>query len=114
VTRVPRTQPLTCVVRERPAVLVEDEPALLPGLDLSSHLDQEAPARLIGDGQLEAGVRAVSGRLDVAVEIEVVLPHGEVASQPRLRRERERREGWRDGGMEGWRESSRDAPEGQM
>lgn len=40
---------LTCVVRQRPAVTVEDEPALLPCLDLSSHLDEEAATRFLRD-----------------------------------------------------------------
>lgn len=71
---------LTCVIGERPAVLVEDEPALLPGLYLAPHLDEEAPAGFIGDGQMEAGVWVVSSCLDVAVEIKVVLPHWEVAA----------------------------------
>lgn len=72
---------LTCVVRQRPAVAVEDEPALLPRLDLSSHLDEEAAARLLRDGDVVAGLDVVSGRLDVATQVEVVLPHGQVAGQ---------------------------------
>lgn len=72
---------LTCVVRERPAVPVEDEPALLPRLDLSSHLDEEAAARLLHDGDVVAGLDVVSGRLDVAAQVKVVLPHGQVAGQ---------------------------------
>lgn len=71
---------LTCVIGERPAVVVKDEPTLLPGLYLSAHFDQEASAGFIGDGQVEAGVRAVSSRLDVAVEVKVVFPHWEVAA----------------------------------
>lgn len=71
---------LTCVIGERPAVVVKDEPTLLPGLYLSAHFDEEAPAGFVGDGQVEAGVRAVSSRLDVAVEIKVVFPHWEVAA----------------------------------
>lgn len=72
---------LTCVVGERPAIMVEDKPTFLPGLDLSAHLDQKTSAGFVSDGQMEAGVRVVSGCLDVAVKIEVVLPYGEVACQ---------------------------------
>lgn len=71
----------TCVVGQRSAVLVKDEPAFFPGLDLPAHLDQKAPAGFIGDGQMEAGIWVVSGRLDVAVKVKVVLPHWEVAAQ---------------------------------
>lgn len=60
--------------------MVKDEPTLLPGLYLSAHFDEETSAGFIGDGQVEAGVRAVSSRLDVAVEIKVVFPHWEVAA----------------------------------
>lgn len=82
-----RAHSLTCVVGERPAVVVEDEPALLPGLYLAAHFDEEAPTGFVSDGQVEAGVRAVPGRLDVAAEIKVVFPHREVAAkQPRLRK----------------------------
>lgn len=72
--------PLTCVIGEGPAVMVKDEPALLPRLDLATHLDEEAPTGFISDGQMEAGVWVVSGRLDVAVEIDVVFPRWEVAA----------------------------------
>lgn len=71
---------LTCVIGERPAVVVEDEPALLPCLYLAAHLDEEAPTGFISDGQVEAGVWVVSSRLHVAVEIKVVFPHWEVAA----------------------------------
>lgn len=71
----------TCVVGECSAILVKDEPAFLPGLDLPAHLDQKAPAGFISDGQVEAGVWVVSGRLDVAVKVKVVLPHREVAAE---------------------------------
>lgn len=71
---------LTCVIGERPAVMVEDKPALLPGLYLASHLDEEAPTGFISDCQMEAGAWVVSSRLDVAVEIKVILPHWEVAA----------------------------------
>lgn len=72
---------LTCVVRQCPTVTVEDEPALLPRLDLSSHLDEEAAARLLRDGDVVAGLDVVSSRLDVATQVEVVLPHRKVAGQ---------------------------------
>lgn len=72
---------LTCVVGQRPAVAVKDEPALLPRLDLSSHLDEEAAARLLRNGDVVAGIDVVSGRLDVTSQVEVVLPHRQVASQ---------------------------------
>lgn len=75
-----RADGLTCVIGERPAVVVKDEPALLPGLYLAAHFDEEASAGFIGDGQMETGVRAVSSRLDVAAEIKVVFPHWEVAA----------------------------------
>lgn len=71
----------TCVVRQRPAVLVKDKPAFFPRLDLPSHFDQEASAGFIGDGQMKAGVRVVSSCLDVAVEVEVVFSHRKVATQ---------------------------------
>lgn len=61
--------------------MVKDEPALLPGLYLPAHFDQEAPAGFVSDGQVEAGVWAVSGRLDVSVEVKVVFPDWEVAAQ---------------------------------
>lgn len=72
---------LTCVVRQCPAVTVEDEPALFPRLDLSSHLDEETTARLLRDGDVVAGLDVVSGRLDVATQVKVVLPHRQVAGQ---------------------------------
>lgn len=72
---------LTCVVRQRPAVTVEDEPALLPRLDLSSHLDEEPAARLLHDGDVVARLDVVPGRLDVSAQVEVVLPHRQVAGQ---------------------------------
>lgn len=83
----------TCVVGECPAILVKDEPAFLPGLDLPAHLDEKAPAGFVGDGQMEAGVGAVSRRLDVAVKVEVVLPHREVAAQHAGLRQGERGSG---------------------
>lgn len=72
---------LTCVVRQRPAVTVKDEPALLPRLDLSSHLDEEAATRFLRDGDVVASLDVVSGGFDVATQVEVVLPHRQVASQ---------------------------------
>lgn len=72
---------LTCIVGERPAILVEDEPALLPGLDLATHFDQEASAGFISDGQMEAGIWVVTGCLNMAVKIKVVFSYREVASQ---------------------------------
>lgn len=75
----------TCVIRQRPAVLVKDKPAFFPRLDLPSHLDQETSTGFIGDGQMKAGVRAVSSCLDVAVEVEIVFSYRKVATQqPRL------------------------------
>ena len=71
----------TCIVGQGPSVLVEHEPALLPGFDLAAHLDQEAPAGLIGDGEVEAGVWVMPRLLDVAVEVKVVFPHREVPRQ---------------------------------
>lgn len=80
------TEVPTCVICERPPILVEDKPAFLPRLDLPAHLDQESSARFVGDGQVEAGVWVVSGCLDVAMKVKVIFSHGEVASQPRLQR----------------------------
>lgn len=71
----------TCVVGECSAILVKDEPAFLPGLDLPTHLDKKAPAGFIGDGQMEAGVWVVTSCLYVAVKVKVVPPHWEVAAQ---------------------------------
>lgn len=76
-----RTEVQTCVIRQRPAVLVKDKPALFPRLDLPSHLDQEPSAGFIGDGQMKAGVRVVSSCLDVAVEVEIVFSYRKVATQ---------------------------------
>lgn len=72
---------LTCKVCERPAILVEDKPAFLPGLYLAAHFDQEASTGFVSDGQMEAGVWVVSCGLDVAMQIKVVLSHREVARQ---------------------------------
>ena len=71
----------TDVVGEGPLEAVEHEPALLPGLDLAAHLDQVAAAGLLRERQVEAGVGAVAGRLDVRAQVEVVLAHGQVAGQ---------------------------------
>lgn len=82
---------LTCVVGQGPAVAVEDEPALLPGLDLAAHLDEEAAAGLLHDGHVVARLDAVAGRLDMPSQIKVILPHRQVAGQrPRLRKQRSR------------------------
>lgn len=78
----------TCVVGQRAPVAVKDEPAFLPRLDFAPHLDQVASARLLRDGQVEARVGAVARRLDVRPQVEVVLPHRQVARErPRLRTE---------------------------
>lgn len=74
-------RPFTCVVGERASVAVENEPAFLPSLDLSSHFDQVAAAGLLRDGQVVARVRAVARRLDVSPQVEVILPHGQVSGQ---------------------------------
>lgn len=57
---------LTCIIRECTSVSVKDEPALLPGFDLASHLNQVASACLFRDGQVEACVCAVARRLNVS------------------------------------------------
>lgn len=72
---------LTCIVGERAPVAVKHKPAFLPRLDFAPHLDQVAPARLLRDGQVEARVGAVARRLDVRPQVEVVLPHRQVARQ---------------------------------
>lgn len=71
----------TCVVGQSASVAVKDEPALLPRFDFAAHLDQVAAARLLRDGQVEARVRAVSRRLDVSPQVEVVLSHWQVPRQ---------------------------------
>lgn len=76
---------LTCIIRERSSILVKDKPAFLPRLDLPTHFDQESSAGFIGDGQVETGVRVVSGYLDVAMKVKIIFSHREVTSQqPRL------------------------------
>lgn len=70
---------LTDVVGQRPLEAVEDEPALLPGLDLPSHLDQVALAHLLRDDDVVAGVDAVARRLHVRAQVELLLPDGQVA-----------------------------------
>lgn len=72
---------LTCVVGECPAILVEDKPAFLPGLDLATHLDQETSTGFISDGQMEAGIWVVSSCLNMAMKTKVIFPYWEVASQ---------------------------------
>lgn len=71
----------TCVVGECASVAVKDEPAFLPGFDLASHLDQVASAGLFRDGQVEARVQVVAGRLDVSPQVEIVLSHRQVPSK---------------------------------
>lgn len=81
------TEAPTCIICERPPILVEDKPAFLPRLDLPTHFDQESSAGFVGDGQVEAGVWVVSGCFDVAMKVKVIFSHGEVASQqPRLQK----------------------------
>lgn len=71
----------TCIVGQCASVAVKDKPALLPGFDFASHLDQVASAGLFRDGQVEACVRAVACRLNVRAQVKVVLSHWQVPSQ---------------------------------
>lgn len=77
----PEEEGLTCIICERPAILVKHKPAFLPRLDFASHFDQESSTGFISDGQVEAGIRVVSSCLDMAMKIKVVFPYREVASQ---------------------------------
>lgn len=70
---------LTDVVGEGAFEAVEDEPALLPGLDLAPHLDQVAFAHLLAEDELVAGVHAVARPLHVGAQVQLLLPDGEVA-----------------------------------
>lgn len=72
---------ITSIIRQRPAVAVEDEPALLPGFDFSTHFDQEAPAGLLSDGQVKTSLGMVTCGLDVTPQVKVVLPYGQVTCQ---------------------------------
>lgn len=76
-----RSVQFTCIVGERASVAVENEPPLLPGLDLSSHFDQVATAGLLRDGQVVARVCAVARRLNVSPQVKVVLSHRQVPGQ---------------------------------
>lgn len=71
----------TCIVGECASVAVENEPPLLPGLDLPSHFDQVAAAGLLRDGQVVARVCAVARRLNVSPQVKVVLSHRQVPGQ---------------------------------
>lgn len=66
---------LTCIVAQGPAVTVEDKPALLPGFDFAAHLNEEAPAGFLCDGDVVTSLRVVAGRVYVATEVKVVLPY---------------------------------------
>ena len=70
---------LTNIVGEVPLEAVEDEPALLPRLDLAAHLHQVAFAHLLGEDDEGAGVHAVVGRLHVDPQVKLLLPVGQVA-----------------------------------
>ena len=72
---------ITCIIGQSSSVSVKHKPAFLPGLDLAAHLDQEAPAGLGSDGQVEAGTGTVSCCLDVAMQVEIILPQGQVTCQ---------------------------------
>lgn len=50
----------TGVVGKRPFKAIKDEPALLPGFDLPSHLDKIALAHLFGENHVVARVHAVT------------------------------------------------------
>lgn len=76
----PETEVCTCVVRQGPAILVKDKPALFPRLDLPSHFDEESSTGFVSDGQVKAGVWVVSSCLDVAVEVKVVFSYRKVAT----------------------------------
>lgn len=71
----------TCIVGERASVAVKDKPAFLPGFDFASHFDQVTTAGLFRDGQVEARVSAVAGRLNVSSQVKVVLSHRQVPRQ---------------------------------
>lgn len=70
---------LTDIVGEGPFEAVEDEPALLPGLYLSPHLDQVAFAHLVCQDDVVAGVHIMARRLHVTAQVKLLLPDGQVA-----------------------------------
>lgn len=78
---------LTNVVGEVPLQAVEDEPALLPRLDLAAHLHQVALAHLLRQDDVRAGVHAVARRLHVGAQVKLLLAVGQIARHgPGLRR----------------------------
>ncbi|KAF3855002.1 hypothetical protein F7725_023057 [Dissostichus mawsoni] len=71
---------LTDIVGEGPLEAIEDESALLPGLqDLPPHLHQVALAHLLGEDEVVAGLHAVARRLHLGAQVELLLPDGQVA-----------------------------------
>lgn len=72
---------LTHIVGEGALHAVKDKPALLPRLDLPTHLDQVALAHLLCQDDVVAGVNVVARGLDVQPQVEILLADGEVPCQ---------------------------------
>ena len=70
---------LTDIVGEGSLEAVEDEPALLPRLDLAAHLHQVALAHLLSEDDVVASVHAVARRLHMRAQVKLLLADGEVA-----------------------------------
>lgn len=66
---------ITCIVAQGPAVTVEDKPALLPGFDFAAHLNEEAPAGFLCDGDVVTNLCVVASRVDVATKVKVVFSY---------------------------------------
>lgn len=72
---------LTHVVGEGVPQAVKDKPALLPGPDFASHLDQVAFAQLLREDDVAAGVHAVAGGFDVQAQVKVLFTDRQVTGQ---------------------------------
>lgn len=70
---------LTGVVGEGAFEAIEDEPALLPRFNLSSHFDQVALTHLFRQDHVVAGVHVVTRRLHVRAQVKLLFADGQVA-----------------------------------